>query len=346
MKARNDLEVERKLNAEMRRTVGAEKQASISAAMSDMLTELLQKQAEALAMKAKSQEKDRELQYREQKIAQLEDYLSDGQKQLKYQLEQQGVRPMIAVDEVNLRREIESNIRHQFSNIEGQIAIQVERLRHQEATQKMREEQHKALIRDALETEIREQLMQDVQAKAIVSKATKAAYEHGLTEGKQTGGVKTSDATLKQEFLKGYAACYRSQTALHNLRNGHVPADSPDLAFFFDPTHHENPHNMGLSIGHMDVTVENVKKSTVGVVVSRKSREEGEAGVAAIAGEPQTASNAVIHRGRGQAQLSDATPTSTGQASGRSEQAHPAHQARQTQTQLVQHAQQEEPPRR
>ena len=344
MKARNDLEVERKLNAEMLRTIGAEKQASISAAMSDMLTELLQKQAEALAAKARSQEKDRELQYREQKIAQLEDYLSDGQKQLKYHLEQQGIRPMTAVEKANLRRETESKIRHQFSDIEGKIAIHVERLRYQEAAQKIREQQHKALIRDALETEIRGQLMQDVQAQAMGAKATEAAYEHGLTEGKQIGGVKAFDVTLKQEFLKGYAACYRSQSALHNLRNGHVAADSPDLAFFFDPTHHENPHNMGLSIGRMDVAVENVKKSTVGVVIGRKSMEEGAARAAAIVGEPQAASDVVTRHG--QPQLSDATPTGTDQAAGLSEQAHPAQQVRETQTQSVQHAQQEEPPYR
>ncbi|KAF2623974.1 hypothetical protein BU25DRAFT_493885 [Macroventuria anomochaeta] len=335
MKARNDLEVERKVNAEMRKRVGAEKQASIGAAMSDMLTALLQKQADTLAAKAKTQEKERDLQYRERKIAQLEDYLSDGQRQLKYQLEQQGIRSMSVVDRANLRREVELKVRHQFSDIEGKIAIQVERLCHQEAAQKIHERQYKALIHDAVENEIREQLARDVQVKIADAKVAEAAYKRGVAEGKKVRGAEASEATLKQEFLKGYAACYRSQTTLYNVRNGHIAADSPELVFLYDPTQVENTHNLGLSIGRMEVAAEKVEKSTVGVLVSLKSMEEGAARAAAITGEPRTASSAATYRVRCQAQFNDAGPPRSSQAAERQ-------QERPTQTQKMQ---QEEPTR-
>lgn len=107
MKACNDLEHERKINIEMRKTVGAEKKAGIGAAMADMMSDLLQKPAEAFTAKAKTQEKERKLQYREQKITQIETYLANGQKQLKWRLEQQGISTMSQVDEANLRREVE-----------------------------------------------------------------------------------------------------------------------------------------------------------------------------------------------------------------------------------------------
>ncbi|KAL1608800.1 hypothetical protein SLS59_001991 [Nothophoma quercina] len=334
MKARNDLEVERKVNAEMRRTVGAEKQASISAAMSDMLTELLQKQADALAAKAKIQEKDRELQHREQKIAQLEAYLADGQKQLKFQLEEQGIRMMSAVEEAHLCRDVELKLRHQFFDIEGKIGIQVERLRHQEAAQKIREQEYKASIRDALETEIREQLVQGVRAKAVVSKATEVVYERGLPDGKQVVGVKAPEETLKREFLKGYAACYRSLTALYNLRNGHVTADSPELAFLFDPTHSENPHNMGLSIGRVQDMAEKAEKGMDGVITSSKPVEGVAARAAVIVKEPQAIPDAVTLHGQNQAQFSEA---------GSSRPVHIAHRSEQARSTPVQRSQQEGP---
>ena len=333
MKARNDLEVERKVNAEMRRTVGAEKQASFGAAMSDMLTDLLQKQADALTAKAKTQEKERDLQYREQKIAQLENYLSDGQKQLKLQLEQQGIRSMSAVDGANLRHEVELKMRHQLTDIQGKIAIQVEQLRHQEAAQKVREQQYKALIHDALEDEVREQLAQDVQTKATGTKAHEAAYKRTLAEGKKVGSAGAFEVALRHEFLKGYAACYRSQIALHNMRNGHLAADSPELSFLYDPTHAESPHNIGLSIGRMELAAGEGEKSTVEDVISRKSMEEGAARVTVIAGEPKAISNADARRGRGPAQ-------SNNQIAGSSEQVRPSQQAHPAQTQ------QEEPARR
>ncbi|KAF3035948.1 hypothetical protein E8E12_005943 [Didymella heteroderae] len=248
-KARSDLDFERKVNVEMRKTVGTEKQASVGAAMADTLNDLLQKQADALAEKSRVQDKERDLQYREQKVTQIETYLANGQKQLKWQLEQQGIRAMSKVEEANLWHQVELQMKHRLSEIEGKIEIQVERLRHQEAAQEIREQQYKILIRNALENELREQLAQDMQAKITDVRDTKAAYENGLTDDKKSKDTKSSEDEHKQDFLKGYAACYRALTNLHKVRTGKTAVDSPDIAFLFDPTHPENPYNVGLDIG-------------------------------------------------------------------------------------------------
>ncbi|KAF1933582.1 uncharacterized protein M421DRAFT_88763 [Didymella exigua CBS 183.55] len=337
MKACSDLEVGRKVHAETRKTFRDEKQASISAAMADMLSDLLQKQADALTAKARMQEKERDLEYREQKIMQLEIYLASGQKQLKWELEQQGIRTMSSIDEANLRREVELRMEHLLSNIGGKISIQVERLRHQDAAQKVREQQFESLIRDALENEIREQAARDMQVKVPDVKVTQGAYERGLAEGKKFGAAKSSKDELKQEFLKGYADCYRTLTVLHNVRNGSIAVGSPEVALLFDLTHPENPHNVGLDIGRMEVPSKRVE-AAVGVVISRRSMEEGTR-VAAVQGEPEASANVVSHRGHGQAFCNEANPSRSSQAVARLEQTPPAPTQEAQQTQDVQQEQ-------
>ncbi|KAJ4379367.1 hypothetical protein N0V86_005412 [Didymella sp. IMI 355093] len=345
MKARSDLHYERKINVEMRKTVEVEKQASIGSAMADMLNDLLQKQAGALNAKARMQEKERDLEYREQKITQLETYLANGQKQLKWQLEEQGIRAMSQVDEANLRREVELQMKHQLSEIEGKIGIQVERLRYQEAAQKIREQQYRVLIRDALENEVREELARDMQGKISDTEVTEAAYERGIAEGKRSGGSKSSEDEHKQEFFKGYAACYRTLTILHNVRNGKIAVESSDVAVLFDPTHPENPHNVGLHIGCMEAPPTKVKTS-VGVVVNRKSMEKGAARTAAIQSDFKSSADAVTDCDRGQALFDEAGPSRSSQKVIGPEQARLVQQVLPTQSreaQQTQQAQQEQP---
>lgn len=339
MKARDDLEHERKINIEMRKTVGAEKQASIGAAMADMLSDLLQKQAEALTAKAKTQEKERDLQYREQKIAQIETYLANGQKQLKWKLEQQGTSTMSQVDEANLRREIELKMKHQLSDIEGKIGIQVERLRHQEAAQNIREHQYKALIRDALENELREQIAQNMQAKSTDTRLVERAYERGLAKGKKSEVANVSKGEHKQDFLKGYAACYRTLTILHNVRNGKIAVDSPEIAFLFDPSHPENPHNLGLDIGRT-MAAPAKAETAVGVVISRRAMEEGAVRAAAVQAQSDSPDYALTHRGRGQTLFAEAGPSRSSQVVAGPEQARPVQQVSPSQSREAQQGQQ------
>lgn len=345
MKARNDLDYERKVNAEMRKTVGAEKQASIGGAMASMLSDTLQKQAEALTGKAKMQEKERHLQYREQRITQVETYLANGQKQLKYQLEQQGIRTMSQIDESDLRCEVELQMKHQLSEIEGKIEIQVERLRHQEAAQKIREQQYKVLIRDALENEVREELAQETQARIPDAKLTESAYERGLAEGKKFARAESSEKERKHDFLKGYAACYRTLTVQYNVRNDKLAVESPEAAFLFDLTHPKNPHNVGLDIGRMEAAPAKAN-AAVGRVISRRTMEEGAAKVAAVQGKSEPFEDAVTARGRGQALFTEAGPSRPSKAGAGPEQVRPVQKVLLTQprqVQQIQDVQQEQP---
>ncbi|UPX12361.1 uncharacterized protein EKO05_0002911 [Ascochyta rabiei] len=328
-KTRNNLDCERNTNAETQKTDGAEKQASIDAAMSNMLTDLLHKQAEALTEKAKVQEKERDLHYRERRIVQLEEYLSDGQRQLKYQLEQQGIRPMSVVEQANLRRELEIKVRHQLSDIEGNIAIQEERLRNQEAAQKIREQQYKAWVCDAVEAEVRVQIAKDEQDMTADTKAAEVVCERSLAQGQHITGDHTSGVTLEQEFLKGYAACSRSQIALYNMRSGLLATDSPELAFLYDLTHPENLHNIGVQIGRMEDVSEKVKAEAMEANICHKSAKDG---------EPQAV---VAHRGRGQAKFNNAGPLRSTQTIDHPEKVHDTQRSKQLQE--IQKEQQEQP---
>lgn len=244
-KANTDLDVERKRNAELRITTETTARASVSAAMSDILANLLQKQAHALSAKAALEEKQRDLLHREQTITNLEMYLADGQAQLKYKLEQQGIRLMSVVEVAKLRREVELEVKRRFAEVEGRIEIQVERLQLQDAAQRVREQVYEQVVRGEVEAELRTRLADDKEAQRTAGDV--------VTEVKQTERTETK---LSDDFLKGYAAYHRSHTALNNLRNGTLPPKSPELAFLFDPTHAEHPlaigQAIGQAIGHLD----------------------------------------------------------------------------------------------
>ena len=248
IKTRDELDSERKANSQMQRKIEAETQASYSDALANTLNDLLCRQSETLAAKAKYEGKWRELKYREDRITQLEGYLSAGQAQLKYQLEQRGIRPMRGVDEANLKSEVELSIKRQYAEIEGKIAIQVDRLRLQDAAQKVREQQYKALLRPSLEREIREEFCQSSNATNGAKAAAGVVGECCRTDGK----AEASEMQTNRAFLEGYAACNRAQKAIYDMRNGTISANSPELAFLFDPTHPENSLNMGRSIGRME----------------------------------------------------------------------------------------------
>jgi hypothetical protein len=250
IKTRDELEIERKLHSQMQKKVEAETEASYSTAVANTLNDLLCRQSETLVAKARYEGKCRELQYREDRIAQLEGYLSAGQAQLKYELQQRGIRPMRAVDEAKLNSEVELSVKRQYADIEGKIAIQVDRLRLQDAAQKVREQQYKALLRPSLEREIREELCQLSYA------VNNAKAAEGVVEGhrRTDGQAEASEVQTNRAFLEGYAACNRAQKAICNMRNGTISLSSPELAFLFDPMHPENSLNIGRSIGRMEKT--------------------------------------------------------------------------------------------
>ncbi|KAF1851262.1 uncharacterized protein K460DRAFT_391574 [Cucurbitaria berberidis CBS 394.84] len=236
MKTQNELNASRKQNVELRTTVEAEHQHKIETAFSSMLANLLQKQSEALGLEANVEAKGRDLQYRERQIEQLEVYLAEGQKQVKYQLEQQGIRTMNAVDREHIKREAELFLEKRFADFEAKIAIQAERLRLREATQQIREQQYKSLVCESIESSFHEKALTFEKAAELAEEQ----YNSGYAAGKELGRKEALGEAQKLSFLEGYAACHRAQTALYNMRAGRIPRDSPELDFLFDAGHAEN----------------------------------------------------------------------------------------------------------
>ena len=247
MKAQNDLNTERKNNIHLRQTIEGEHQQKTEAALSSMLTDLLQKQVEALKLNAKNEATARELRYREQKIEQLEVYLSEGQKQFNYELDRRGLRPVDIVEQESIRRDAELAIQRDIAVIEGDIKTQHQHLRLREAAQQMREQQYKALIRDSIELEVRETTLSPDKAAEIAE----VEYNNGFAAGKQVARRDAEEEGRKKGFLEGYAACQTAQTAIANLRAGRMALDSAELDFLFDAAHPRNLYNIGVQLGEM-----------------------------------------------------------------------------------------------
>ncbi|KAF2128698.1 hypothetical protein P153DRAFT_386811 [Dothidotthia symphoricarpi CBS 119687] len=257
MKGRSELEIERRKNADLRKTIETEKQGEMDAALSMMLADLLHKQSEVIAAKAKVQQKERDLHFREQKIEQLEVFLSEGQKQLHYQLDKDGVRHMTDVEVERIQREAELAVKKRIADIEGKIADQINRLRMQESAQTLREQQYKAIIRTSLESEVREKVAPEIE-----TQISQREYERGFAAG-STASPKVHETPVNERtmtaqdreisFLEGYAACHRTQLALSRMRNGRIPLDSPELDFLRDVDHPENLINRGMQLGRMEM---------------------------------------------------------------------------------------------
>lgn len=262
MKAKNDLGLERRKNIEMRKTIETEQQEKNEAAFSSLLAHVLQDQARALTLEATVVDKERHLKHREKKIEQLEVYLSEGQKQLKYRLEQEGVRLMSVADREHIKREAYLECKKAFAEKEDQLATQLKGLLLREGTQRLREKQYKVQIRDALEAEVRDASVFQDEANDIAT----IEYKRGFDAGKEAGRKEALEEAQKNSFLEGYAACHCTQTALHNLHEGRIAHDSPELAFLFDAGHPDNLFNRGQQIGLMKknrVDVDRVPKDSV-----------------------------------------------------------------------------------
>ncbi|KAJ4366782.1 hypothetical protein N0V83_007307 [Neocucurbitaria cava] len=248
MKTQNELNAARKSLAQIRATVESEQQQRIEAAFSSMLSTLLQKQGEAISSKASFEAKERDLSHRERMIQQFEIYLAEGQKQVKYQLEEQGIRAMDTVDRALIEREADLVAQKGISDFQGKLAIQAERLHLREAAQTMREQQYKALVRDAITSEV----LQTAVSREKAAVLGREEYARGFDAGKEEGKKEIIDEVQQGAFIRGYAACRRVQTALHDLRAGRIARDSEKLDFLFDAGHVENLFNRGVQIGRLE----------------------------------------------------------------------------------------------
>ena len=271
MKTRDELEAERMKSANMRKTIAIENEKVMDAALSSMTTDLLNKQAKTLAHQAKVEAKERDLEYRQARIKQLEVYLSEGQKQVYHQYDEEvGGRTMSDVDREHERRQAELKAQRDVADLEGKLTTRLQHLQIREAAQQMREQQYKAMMRSSFETETKEKAMPDMEAK--LNEVAEIEYNRGFGAGKVAGRVDAEEEARQKGFLEGYGTCHRAEVTLSKFRQGLIPRDSPELDFIFDPAHPHNIFTMGARIGGMNLEKE--KKHIRNAVQQKESKVE------------------------------------------------------------------------
>ena len=264
MKLKNELDAERNKGVRLRKSIEAEQQQKVEAASSVMLTNLLRDQATTLTLKSKVEARERDLDEREQKITQFEVYLSEGQKQLMYALEENGDRPMSAVQMEHARREAELNAQKAMADMNGKLNIKIEALRLREAAQQMREQNWKAIAREQLEAEFADNSITHEKADEVAEEA----YNDGFGAGKEAGRKEALKESHQRGFLEGYGACHRTQVTLSKVRQGLIARDDPELDFLYDANHPHNLWNIGEMVGRLQrddkiaQPKEDVKKET------------------------------------------------------------------------------------
>lgn len=248
MKAREELETERQKYKSMHKSIAMEKQQEMDAALTSMVVDLLHKQAQTLAQKRKYQAKEVDLKHREQRIQQLELYLSEGQKILHSKYEEEAI-PCLEAD---IKANLELQARTHMMNLENQFLLRFEALELKEAGQKMREQHYKALTRSELEAELREKIELEMQGK--IAENAELEYNRGFGGGKEAGRKLASEEAYQKGFFEGYATCHKTQATLLEMRAGRIAHDSPELDFLYDATHPYNLVNCGRQMGGLGVS--------------------------------------------------------------------------------------------
>jgi hypothetical protein len=248
MKTRNELQLERKKSANMRKSVEEEKEGAMDAALSTMTTELLNKQVKMLGHQAKVEAKERDLNFREARIEQLEVYLSEGQKQLhREKIGDDGGLTKAEIDREHGRRQAELLAMKYIAEMEGKVAIRLQGIQLREAAQQMREQQYKALLRSSFLAETKQKITQETDSG--IDEVARIEYNNGFGAGKAAGCAEVEAETRQQGFLEGYSACRQAEILVSKARQGLISCDSPELDFLYDPAHPQNPYTMGTRIG-------------------------------------------------------------------------------------------------
>jgi hypothetical protein len=271
-KARNELQAEKNKITHLRSSIAAELQQKMEAGSSAMLANLLRDQGETLALKARVEARERDLEHRAEQIYHLEVYLVKGQKKLLDTLEEHSGRPWSETQVGLAKTQAELEVKKTLADIEGKLATQSEGLRLRQAAQEMREQQHEQLIHKVIEAEVSEKAVpfdkvdniamgayntgfaagKEDSRKEFAKKNNDIAedeYNDGFAAGKEAGRKEAQEEAHQKGFLEGYGACHRTQTSLYNMRAGRID-------FLFDPAHPHNIHNISAQISKFELKAE------------------------------------------------------------------------------------------
>jgi hypothetical protein len=274
MKMRNELEAERKKLAGMRKLIEEETRMGMDATLGSLTANLFNEQYKTLAHQQKVDAKVRELRFREDRIEQLEIFLSEGQKYAyRQENEEEGGLSMAEVRSEHERRQAELAVRKDFADREHKLAMHKQALQLREAGLQMREQQYKALVRGKLEAEMRDKTLPDMKAK--LEAVANVEYNRGFGAGKVAGRGEVEEETRQQGFLEGYQACHRAQVVLSNLRHGRIARDSPELDFIYDLAHSHSLFAMGARVGGL-LSAEKGKKPMATIAVHQQTHSQGQ----------------------------------------------------------------------
>ncbi|EDU40752.1 FliJ domain containing protein [Pyrenophora tritici-repentis] len=250
MKANQDLADERANTVIMREALQEEYNVKFDAASANLLSIYIREQVDAIFAKTRFQAKEAELKFREEKIQQLEVFLAEGQMQLAKKDEEGGGEPMSAVQTRQIRREAVLATKNDLAKKQARVNAEKELVDITKKAQKTREECYKTLIRESLQAELNKTAV----SKDKAHETAKVAYHDGFADGKEAGRKEVVPKPDNQQdnFLEGYRVSHVTQVLMSKLRQGKIPADSPQLDFLFDANHAYNPCTMGERLGRME----------------------------------------------------------------------------------------------
>jgi hypothetical protein len=253
MKKQNELDAERKKSAGMRKAIEEEKDKAMETALAGMTMDLAKKQAAMHAREAKLGAKERDLQFREARIEQLEVFLSEGQKYLyrQYFGDHSGL-DMTDINHEHDLRQAQLKAKKDIEDMKDKLMVDRQDVQLREASLQMREQQYRAVLRSSFEAEKREAATLSLEAE--LEEVADVEYNRGFGAGKLAGRQEAEKEVRQQAFLEGYSACRRAGVILSKVEHGLIAPNSPEAEFLFKAAHPENPFTMGTKIGAMGVS--------------------------------------------------------------------------------------------
>lgn len=257
-KAQEILAAEKKAKSETRKLV--------EDAMHILQMDNLRIRMDLIELESRLKEKEIELQKREAWCKSTEVYLSVGQKILESVLSRgedahsnltdaekeksrdTGMEKLRVADKEKLRDELASEYGARYRHVNSSLDSKAEELKIWEEHIKVREETWKAIASDELRKELQNELVLEREAELCDEH-----YNKGFEDGKEVGIREHMPQVRQEGFTEGYALAHRRFAAMKQLQNGELHHSDPHLQSILDPSHPENPFNIGMAAGKQSV---------------------------------------------------------------------------------------------
>ncbi|KAF2114759.1 hypothetical protein BDV96DRAFT_599948 [Lophiotrema nucula] len=244
VKTEQDLRALRDENRMLRKKLEEQPHDKTNAGLLGLFQEVVNKQAEVQQEKSSMARMDLKLREKTANVERIELFLSEGQKQLKRRLEDQGLRTASELELEHARAEGQAATYQKLRDIDTRLADRQMKANLCEAELEFRQRHWKLEARDGLIAELRKTLRSEIH-----DEIAEVEYEQGFRAGKDAGLAENAEVAKHEGFLQGYEAARKAQDKLAALKQGKIAYDSADLDFLFDFSHPQNPFNLGRQLG-------------------------------------------------------------------------------------------------